>query len=153
MKHFLILLTILLLSPPLFGLSKGSGVLFFRYGNEDVGWYEDDDGSKSGKYLGDIENGKPNGQGKVTWSVGDKYLGEWKEGKYHGDGIYNFHYGDKYVGEFKDGKKHGKGKFTNTDGGWYDGSWKEGQSWTGITYDKDGNIPYEKVNGEIQYKQ
>ena len=59
----------------------------------------------------------------------------------------------EYVGEYKDGKKHGQGKFTYTDGGWYDGSWKEGQSWTGITYDKDGNISYEKVNGEIQYKQ
>ena len=62
MKHLLVLLLILLLSPPLFGLSKGSGVLFFRYGNEDVGWYEEDDGSKYGKYLGDFENGKPNGQ-------------------------------------------------------------------------------------------
>ena len=29
MKHSLIFLSILILSPPLFGLSKGSGVLFF----------------------------------------------------------------------------------------------------------------------------
>ena len=66
---------------------------------------------------------------------------------------YTYPDGGKYVGKFKDGKKNGQGKFTYTDGGWYDGSWKEGQSWTGITYDKDGNISYEKVNGEIQYKQ
>jgi len=67
--------------------------------------------------------------------------------------LYLWENGTKYMGEWKDGKKHGQGKFTYTDGGWYDGSWKEGQSWTGITYDKDGNISYEKVNGEIQYKQ
>ena len=70
--------------------------------------------------------------------------------------IFNFFWNTvnmEYLGEYKDGKKHGQGKFTYSDRGWYDGSWKEGQSWTGITYDKDGNISYEKVNGEIQYKQ
>jgi len=54
--------------------------LFFRYGNEDVGWYEEDDGSKSGKYFGDIENGLPNGQGTETFPDGIKYVGEWKDG-------------------------------------------------------------------------
>jgi len=80
-------------------------------------------------------------------------MGEWKDGKKHGQGTFTSADGEKYSGELKDGKKYGQGKFTYTDGGWYDGSWKEGQSWTGITYDKDGNISYEKVNGEIQYKQ
>ena len=93
MKHILVLISILLLSSPLFGQSKKKGLLYI-------------------------------------WENGSRYFGEWK-----------------------DGKKHGQGKFTYTDGGWYDGSWKEGQSWTGITYDKDGNISYEKVSGEIQYKQ
>jgi len=60
MKHLLIILSILLLSSHVIGQSKEIGLLFFRYGNEDVGWYEDDDGSKYGKYFGDIENGKPN---------------------------------------------------------------------------------------------
>ncbi len=46
-----------------------------------------------------------------------------------------------------------KVKNTYTGGGWYEGSWKEGQSWTGITFDKDGNISYEKVNGKIQFKE
>ena len=102
MKHILIFLSILLLSSPLFG--KETGVLFFRYGNEDVGWYEDDDGSKSGKYLGDIENGKPNGQGKVTWSVGDKYLGEWKVANFR-NGIQYDKYGN-ITGMFVNGVSH-----------------------------------------------
>jgi len=95
-----------------------------------VVWKGFGDKDTNPKYKGDVENGKPNGFGFLIFTNGDKY-----------------------VGEFKDGKKHGQGKFTFTDGGWYDGSWKEGQSWTGVTYDKDGNISYEKVNGEIQYKQ
>ena len=70
MKHLLIILSILLLFSPLLGQSKETGVLFFRYGNEDVGWYEEDDGSKSGKYFGDIENGLPNGQGTLTFPDG-----------------------------------------------------------------------------------
>ena len=71
----------------------------------------------------------------------------------NGQGTENSPDGWRYVGEYKDGKKHGQGKFTYTDGGWYYGSWKEGQSWTGIIYGKNGNISYEKVNGEIQYNQ
>ena len=77
--------------------------MIFCYGNEDVGQYEDDDGRKYGKYLGDFENGKPNSQGKVTWSVGDKYVGEWKEGKYLADGIYNFKIGDNVFTSGKEG--------------------------------------------------
>ena len=50
MKHLLIILSILLLSSHVIGQSKEIGLLFFRYGNEDVGWYEDDDGSKYGKW-------------------------------------------------------------------------------------------------------
>ena len=79
------------------------------------------------KYEGDIRNGKPNGQGTITYPDGRKY-----------------------VGEFKDEEFHGKGTMTRTDGGWYDGSWKEGQSWTGITYDKEGDIIGKWVNGVKQ---
>ena len=150
MRHILIILSFLLLSSPLFGQSKETGVLFFRYGNEDVGWYEDDDGSKSGKYLGDIENGKPNGQGIVTWSVGDKYLGEWKEGKYHGDGIYNFKNGDKYVGEWNGGKRNGQGTYTFSDGRKYVGENKDGKPWNVKFYDKDVKIISKYVNGMKQ---
>ena len=86
----------------------------------------------------------------ILFTDGSVYVGELKGGERNGQGTYTWTNGDKYVGEYKDGKKHGQGKFTFTDGGWYDGSWKEGQSWTGIIYDKYGNISYEKVNGEQQ---
>jgi len=124
-KHLLILLSILLLSSPLFGQSskyesvsqcvlqtmkereltgnemfkmvqeecerilgkvKGKwkkrqkGVLFFINRNRIVGWYEDGDEKKDGKYVGEIENRKPNGQGTHTYSNGEIYVGKWKGG-------------------------------------------------------------------------
>ena len=125
MKHLLILLSILLLSSPLFGQSpkyesvnqcvlqtmkerkltgnemfelvkeecerslgkvenkgkkKKKGVLFFINRNWKVGWYEDGDEKNDGKYVGEIENGKPNGQGTHTYSNGETYVGKWKGG-------------------------------------------------------------------------
>ena len=125
MKHILIILSILLLSSPLFGQSskyesvsqcvlqtmkereltgnemfkmvkeecerilgkvKGKGkkrqkgVLFFINRNRIVGWHEGGDEKKDGKYVGEIENLKPNGQGTHTYSNGKKYVGEWKGG-------------------------------------------------------------------------
>jgi len=124
MKHLLILISILLLSSPLFGQSskyesvsqcvlqtmkerkltgndmfelvkgecerilgkvgngekKRKGVLFFINRNGIVGWYEDGDEEKDGKYVGEIEYRKPNGQGTHTYSNGEIYVGKWKGG-------------------------------------------------------------------------
>ena len=147
----LLTLSLLLLTFPLFGQETGvlyqyetsSGLIFKSFG----------DGKVQPKYKGEIKNEKPNGFGFQTYKNGNKYFGEHKNGLPNCKGTETSPDGWRYVGKYNEGKKHGQGKFTYTDGGWYDGSWKEGQSWTGITYDKDGNISYEKVNGEIQYKQ
>ena len=130
MKHILIILSILLLSTPVNGDNHKGETLYLWKTSSGVQWKGFGEKQTNPIYKGQVENGEPNGLGVITYRDGHKY-----------------------VGEFKDGKKHSQGKFTYTDGGWYDGSWKVGQSWTGITYDKDGNISYEKVNGEIQYKQ
>jgi len=93
MKHILILISILLLSSPLFGQSKKSGLLYI-------------------------------------WENGSRYVGEWKDGKKHGQGTYTSGKGegegDKYVGEFKDEK-----------------------FWNGTTYEIDGNIFGNWVNGKL----
>ena len=65
-----------------------------------------------GKYVGQIENGEPNGQGTFTFSDGRKYEGEWENGYRHGQGTFTSPKGDKYEGDFKDGKRHGKGTLT-----------------------------------------
>ena len=77
MKHILILIYILLLSSPLFGQSKKSGLLYI--------W---ENGSR---YVGE-------------WKDGKKYVGGWKDSKYHGQGTLISSDGKFFVGEFKDSK-------------------------------------------------
>ena len=153
MRHLLIIiLSILLLSSPLFG--QETGVLFFSFENGEFVYSEEGDDDNVGKYEGEIENGKPNGQGTFTygkgkgdkyvgefkggykngqgtytWSDGDKYVGKFKDDKPNGQGTYTWSDGDKYVGEFKDGKKHGQGTWTSTDGEKYSGEWKVGKKY------------------------
>ena len=59
---------------------KKKGVLFFINRNWKVGWFEDGDEKKDGKYMGEIKNGKPNGHGTHTYSNGEIYVGKWKGG-------------------------------------------------------------------------
>ena len=102
MKHILILISILLLSSPLFGQSKKSGLLYIM-----------ENGSR---YVGEWEDGKKHGQGTYTSGKGeregDKYVGEFKGGFKNGHGKYIWSNGDEYVGEFKDDKPNGEGTYT-----------------------------------------
>ena len=59
---------------------RQKGVLFFINRDRIVGWYEDGDEEKDGKYFGEIKNRKPNGQGTHTYSNGERYVGKWKGG-------------------------------------------------------------------------
>ena len=158
------------------------GILFYRRNYSDSkygewGWYKDGDEKKNYKYVGEIKNGKPNGQGKwtlpngnkyegewkdgekhgrgsYTWSNGRKYIGEWKDGKKHGQGSYTFGRGkweaDKYVGEFKNEYRHGQGTYTSSSGRNYEGEWKDGEIWKGTHFDQDGNIIAKWWNGVKQ---
>ena len=110
-------------------MSSSQGVLFLRNVNGKSKWFEDGDEDNDGKYIGEIENGKPNGTGTIT-----------------------FPDGQKYVGEYKDGKKHGQGTYTYTDGRKYVGEFKNGNFWNGTTYKIDGNIFEEWVNGKFKLK-
>ena len=128
MKHLLILLSFLLLgcvknqgTEFLYQYETSSGLIFKSIG----------DGKVQPKYKGEITNGKPNGQGTITYPDGGKYVGEFKDGESHGQGTYTYGKGkwegDKYVGEWKDGKKNGQGTFTLPDGRKYVGELKDGE--------------------------
>ena len=104
---------------------KEKGVLYGRLYNKKLLWKKSGDEKKDGKYVGEIENRKPNGQGTLTWFNGDKYVGEFMDGKKNGQGTYTFYYGRKYVGEYMDGKR-----------------------WKGTMYYKDGKIKNIYVNGK-----
>ena len=106
---------------------RQKGVLFFREGNSGFGLYEDGDEKKDRWYVGEIENGEPNGQGTHTFPDGRKYVGESKDGQWDGQGTITYPDGRKYVGEFKDEEFHGKGTLTRPDGGKYVGEFKNGK--------------------------
>ena len=102
---------------------KPTGILFCRGENRQWRWFRNGNNKNDRIYVGDIRNGKPNGQGTLTYPSGDKYIGEFKDGEYHGQGTFTFNDGAKYVGEFKDGIV-----------------------WNGEVY--NGNIKYKIVNGK-----
>jgi len=78
-KHLLIILSLLLLSFPLFG--QETGVLYYWERSSGQVWKTFRDKDTQPKYKGQVENGKPNGQGTYTLSDGSKYEGEYKDGK------------------------------------------------------------------------
>jgi len=116
-RHILILLSILLLLTFfLFSCERNKNVQTINFNR--------------GEYVGEVEDGKPNGQGRITYKgefKGHKYVGEWKDGLIYGKGTYTYSNGAKYVGEYKDGKKHGQGTLYYPSKGYkYEGEWKWG---------------------------
>ena len=78
MKHLLILISILLFSSPVIG--QETGVLFLRLENGKVVYSMDGDDDNDPKYVGELKDGKPNGQGTLTNpSTGAKYEGEFSK--------------------------------------------------------------------------
>lgn len=69
-----------------------------------------------GRYVGDWEDHKWHGQGKLTWHSGSTYEGEWRAGKRHGHGKMIWNSGAVYVGGYKDNKRYGNGTYTYTNG-------------------------------------
>ena len=90
-------------------------------------WSEKCNDVLGSKFVGDIENMKPNGQGTVTLPNEYTFTGGFKDGKFHGQGTQIFSNRDKYVGEFKSGEKHGKGTLSSTNGFKYVGEFKRGK--------------------------
>ena len=128
MKYLLIILiSILLLSSPLFG-NNHKGETLYGWGKCcDYKWMGFGEKDTHPKYQGQVKDGEPNGLGSLTYPDGSKYVGEYKDGKLNGQGTSTWSDGRKYVGEYKDG-----------------------EMWNGTLYDKDGNIKYKWVNGVKQ---
>ena len=88
-------------------------------------WKEFGDKETDPIYKGDVEHGRPNGVGVMTFPDGRKYVGENKDGFPNGQGTYTFPNGKKGLGEFRDGRP-----------------------WNITEYDKDGDITGKYVNGK-----
>jgi hypothetical protein len=59
---------------------KKKGVLYWVNRNGEFGWNKSGDEKKDSKYVGEIEEGVPSGQGTFTFLSGSEYFGEWKDG-------------------------------------------------------------------------
>ncbi len=81
--------------------NKLTGILFTRKEDGKWIWFEKSDSYQDRKYEGEIENGKPQGKGSLTYLNGTKYVGEFLEGTWHGQGTFTFPDGETWVGEFR----------------------------------------------------
>jgi len=116
--------------------NKKKGVLSYRKENARWGWFDYGDEGKDGKYIGEIENLKPNGYGTFTYGIG-----KWK--------------GDKYEGMWKNGSFDGQGTLIRKNGEKFTGEWKNNNLWNISKYSKFGKILRKYVNGKeipIKYK-
>ena len=137
--------SLLLFTSPLFGDSHNGEILYGWETSSGVQLREFGDKDIHPQYKGDVENGKPNGLGIMTYPDGRIYVGEWKNGKKDGHGTFTFPSGNKYVGEYKDGNMWNVTKY-NKDRK-YVGEWREGLLWNGTRYDKYGKFIGTYVNG------
>lgn len=96
-------------------------------------------------YLGEIKNGKAEGNGIGIWETGSIYKGNWKNNQRHGQGTYTWKDGHTYEGSFVNDIREGEGTYYWTSGEKYVGEWRNNQRHgQGILYDKDNNI---KIQG------
>jgi len=107
-----------------------------------------------GIYMGEIKNGKPNGEGTFIYNHDKgKYIGQWKNGRFDGKGlleVLNLCYGEeegsllKYDGEWKEGKAHGDGFYRCEAADEYKkGKWVEGRFF-------EGDMKLNRFTGEVR---
>jgi hypothetical protein len=97
--------------------------------------------SDNSKYIGEFHNGRPNGQGALTWPDGTKYMGQFLDGNMWGQGTLTWPNGDKYVGEFHGGKMDGVGTLVWANGQKYIGKFSAGAiSGQGTMFAADGSV-------------
>jgi len=133
---------------------NGKGVLYLVNMNGEYGWNKSGDEKKDSKYVGEIRNGNPNGQGiLIDSNLGYKYEGEWRDGQKTGHGIETQREYYSYEGRFKNGEHHGQGTFISFRNGKskYIGEFRNNLPWNLNNY-KDGKLIFIFVNGE-QIKQ
>jgi len=76
MKQILILISILLLSSPLFGDNHKGEVLFKWETSSGKQWMGFGDKDTHPKYNGQVENGEPSGLGVIYFPNGSMYVGK-----------------------------------------------------------------------------
>ena len=105
---------------------------------------------EGGRYVGELMDGKPHGQGTRVDPEGWRYVGEWRDGKENGHGrLYKeasdcccYYSGEWEKGDFHEGTRDCPSE-NYPDGAKYTGQFKDGQPHgRGISYFGNGNIKY-----------
>ena len=156
MRQLLILLFILLLSPPL--LCQETGVLYQWETSSECVWKSFGDDNLHAKYVGEIKNGEPDGLG-VMYNAYPSFHVESLEVCYifvdpkpptlFGENYFKGKYSSIFEGEWKNGKIEGRGKYTFKSGDTLSGFFKNGEEWNTRRRDKKGKVIAKIKNGEI----
>jgi hypothetical protein len=92
-------------------------------------------------YLGELREGKANGQGVGIWKTGGFYQGYWQDNQRHGMGTYQWPDGERYVGQFVQGKRTGHGTYYWKTGEYFEGQWLDDRRHgPGVLYKPDGRV-------------
>ena len=129
---------------------KYKGILFSQKSGGEFSWFQTKTNISDGKYEGDIENGIPNGMGKVIFNDGEMYEGEWIDGKLNGKGTSQSGDDTKYSGEWKEGLYHGTGTLIFSDGLKKFGEFKEGKDWNTKWYNVRSEVTTEYKEGVVK---
>lgn len=93
-------------------------------------------------YVGELQNGEPNGYGVYTYENGDQYTGFWKNGQKDGPGTLCYASGAVYIGQWVNDKMQGMG-YDSSPGQVFFGEWADGlREGQGSAYAEDGTVIY-----------
>ena len=82
---------------------------------------------KDGNYVGELKDGKKNGNGKMMYADGRVYDGAWKDDKKNGQGTMLYANRDYYDGNWEGDLQIGNGSMVYANGNYYNGKWRDNQ--------------------------
>ena len=103
-------------------------------------------GNKIGTFDGSFKDGKPDGEGTLTYVEDDaegkvRYEGTFVNGSRESDeATLYYNNGDKYVGSFKNDAFDKGVYYISESGDHFDGRFKNNTPWNGVWKNKDGDV-------------
>jgi hypothetical protein len=77
-------------------------------------------------YVGEMKDGRPDGEGRLQFRSGELFEGHFAAGILSGRGVHVDAAGNRYEGEFSEGRPHGEGRLAETNGSIYTGTFAHG---------------------------
>ncbi|MBU0584486.1 MAG: hypothetical protein KKB66_19820 [Alphaproteobacteria bacterium] len=77
-------------------------------------------------YVGEMKDGRPDGEGRLQFRSGELFEGHFAAGLLSGRGVHVDTAGNRYEGEFSEGRPDGEGRLAETNGSIYTGTFAHG---------------------------